>query len=358
MSLKGYYKKYPELMSYVQKDVTRTNQILGVGSFGSVEELVIAGKQRVAGKIFHMALLDPLAAGFDRILNRFLLECQMLSKLNHPNIVQFIGMCFLKHYSHPVLLMELMYVSLDMHIERNYQQFPLGTKLSIFYDVSKGLSYLHGQNPPIIHRDLTCRNVLLNKDASVAKIADLGNAHVVDLEKASRVLSRTPGTLVYMPPEAIACNPIYGPPIDIFSFGHLALYTMIETFPGDLLPVKNYDEEGIHVTAYSEVERRKVYIEMLDKNFGQFNAQIVNEIKSCLHDLPQKRYDKNKLNYVAIANVSIYYRPSADELMHVMHVLLEKHQEGMYENPGVCYEVAASTTYIFENEDVNKLVVS
>ena len=355
MSLTGYYKKYPELMSYVQKDVTRTNQILGVGSFGIVEELVIAGKQRVAGKIFHMALLDPTTAGVDRILNRFLLECQMLSKLNHPNIVQFIGMCFLKDYSHPVLLMELMHISLDMHIERNYHQFPLGTKLSIFYDVSKGLSYLHGQNPPIIHRDLTSRNVLLNKGASVAKIADLGNAHVVDLEKASRVLSQTPGTLVYMPPEAITCNPIYGPPIDIFSFGHLALYTMIETFPGDLLPVKNYDEEGIQVTACSEVERRKVYIEMLDKNyFGQFNSQIINEIKRCLHDLPQKRYGKNKLNCVAIANVLLYYRPTADEIMHVMHVLLKKHQGENYEEVEENYEEVE----VFENEDVNKLVVS
>ena len=41
----------------------------------------------------------------------------------------------------------------------------------------------------------------------------------------ARTLSRLPGTLTYMPPEALSATACYGPSLDIFSFGHLALFT-------------------------------------------------------------------------------------------------------------------------------------
>ena len=46
-------------------------------------------------------------------------------------------------------------------------------------DVSKGLVYLHNRSSPIIHRDLSATNILLNS-AMVAKISDLGNSRIID----------------------------------------------------------------------------------------------------------------------------------------------------------------------------------
>ena len=79
------------------------------------------------------------------------------------------------------------------------------------------------RTPAIIHRDLTARNVLLNS-AMVAKIADMGNSRLVDMQPGQTMTRGVPGTPVYMPPEAFEVPPKYGPKLDMFSFGHLALF--------------------------------------------------------------------------------------------------------------------------------------
>ena len=96
-------------------------------------------------------------------------------------------------------------------------------------DVSRGLLYLHKHTPQIIHRDLTAKNVLLTSSL-VAKITDFGNSRIVNLQpgQLARTLSRLPGTLVYMPPEALEASSRYGPILDIFSFGHLALFVGLQ----------------------------------------------------------------------------------------------------------------------------------
>ena len=98
-------------------------------------------------------------------------------------------------------------------------------KLSVLHDVTKGLVFLHALNPVIVHRDLTARNVLLDA-AMKAKIADLGNSRITNLcpgKLAGTMTKGIPGTLVYMPPEGSTEH--YGPPLDMFPFGHLCLFT-------------------------------------------------------------------------------------------------------------------------------------
>ena len=149
-----------------------------------------------------------------------------MSDLRHPNITQFMGVCFLPNCQLPVLLMERLDSSLDDLLEA-IPSIPLALKRSILEDVSRGLLYLHKHTPQIIHRDLTAKNVLLTSSL-VAKITDFGNARIVNLQpgQLARTLSRLPGTLAYMPPEALAANSRYGPSLDVFSFGHLALFTI------------------------------------------------------------------------------------------------------------------------------------
>ena len=97
----------------------------------------------------------------------------------------------------------------------------------------RGLLYLHARNPHIVHRDLSARNVLLTSSL-VAKISDLGNARIVNLQpgQLARTLTRVPGAHVYMPPESLYEGSQYGPQLDIFSFGHLALFTLTQVRRG------------------------------------------------------------------------------------------------------------------------------
>ena len=179
-----------------------------------------------AGKKIHEILFRD--TGANAIAARYMRECQLMSDLRHPNITQFLGLCFLPNCQLPVLVMERLDGSLDDLLE-TVPNIPLTLKRSVLEDVARGLLYLHKHNPQIIHRDLTSKNVLLTSSL-VAKITDLGNSRIVNIQpgQLAQTLSRNPGTLVYMPPEALGDVARYGPSLDIFSFGHLGIFVGLQ----------------------------------------------------------------------------------------------------------------------------------
>ncbi len=181
-----------------------------------------------AAKKLHDVLLEAGNDGVDNIVHKYEQECQLMSSLRHPNITQFLGLCFLPDTRLPLLVMEKLETSLDDLLE-HMPSLPFSLKCSILEDVASGLVYLHKKEPPVIHRDLTATNVLLTS-SPVAKITDMGNSRIIDLRpgQLARTLSKLPGTLVYMPPEALDETHRYGPSLDIFSFGHLILYSLTQ----------------------------------------------------------------------------------------------------------------------------------
>lgn len=182
-----------------------------------------------AGKKLHETLINVENEGVAKIAQKYQQECQLMSSLRHPNITMFLGICFLPSCRLPILVMERLETSLDDLLE-HLPNIPLSLKRSILEDVASGLLYLHTRQPqPVIHRDLTSRNVLVTS-LLTAKITDMGNSSIIDLRpgQVAKTLSKLPGTLVYMPPEALSDTHRYGPSLDVFSFGHLALYCVIQ----------------------------------------------------------------------------------------------------------------------------------
>ena len=283
----------PQLRPFILPSAMPTGRKLGQGSYGYVEELEV-NSLICAGKRMYETLIDPGNEGADHMIQKYYEECHLLSDLRHPNIVQFLGICFLEAQpgsplNLPVLVMEQLQESLDDLLEK-IPDIRLATKYSILQDVARGLLYLHSRSPAIIHRDLTARNVLLNS-AMVAKIADMGNSRIVDIQpgQLARTMTRgVPGTIVYMPPEAFEVPPKYGPMLDMFSFGHLTLFTAIEEFPGDLLPPNYPDPRSGLLTPRNEVERRSRYMKTLRESFGD-SHQLVQLISKCLEFSPARR---------------------------------------------------------------------
>ena len=179
-----------------------------------------------AGKRLHEALIDVENEGVAEVVDKYLQECQLMSSLRHPNITQFLGLCFLPDTQLPLLVMERLETSLDELLE-HMPNLPLSLKRCVLEDVASGLLYLHKRASPVIHRDLTAKNVLLTSSL-VAKITDMGNSRIIDIGRIAQTLTKAPGTSVYMPPEALDDRHRYGPSLDIFSFGHLALFTLTQ----------------------------------------------------------------------------------------------------------------------------------
>lgn len=246
-------EKAPELQEYVLHDITPGEHV-GEGAYGNVTKLDYKGTL-CAGKTLHLILLH---AEEGNLREKFVHECRLLKDLRHPHIVQFLGICFLPGSDLPVLVMEFLPYNLhDMLLE--HHRIHMSVKLSILRDVSRGLCYLHSQTPPIVHRDLSARNVLLNS-ALTAKIADFGVARIIDPHHLSRTLTSIPGAGVYMPPEAQSQDDLmYSSKLDVFSFGVLVLFVVTQVFPKDPLPA-TYTDQSDELRPRNELQRRQAYV--------------------------------------------------------------------------------------------------
>ena len=301
-----FLRDNPELQPFLLSNVRLTGTTIGAGAYGSVEEVAVPGAICAAKKIhdFFLNAAQVPRAAIDKATTQFVRECQLMSTLRHPNIVQFLGVCFLSGSRLPALVMERLLTSLHDLLDPETDPppppdapkpfFPLSLKCSILHDVASGLTYLHERSPPIIHRDLSARNVLLNS-GMVAKIADLGVARIVPRTRAAATMTKAPGAGVYMPPEALEDKPQseeeeeskakYGGSIDIFSFGVVAIFTLCQTFPSSLLPTA-YRERG-RLLARTELERRERYMRMICRQLREKHP-LLQMIEGCL-DFPEDR---------------------------------------------------------------------
>ena len=287
----GWHVNFQKLEPYLLKGVRRTTECknLGKGSFGVVYELYFQGTL-CAAKELHSFLLDPKTPGVNKVISRFVEECQIMESIRHPNIVHFIGLYMPSDSSYPILVMEKVAMSLEDLLDKTKkmkEDLPLSLNVSILSDTAKGLVYLHNHKPKIIHRDLTARNILLTL-AMQAKITDLGNALIIDSDRVAMTMTQTPGTAVYMPPEAVHAKARYDSTIDMFSYGHLTLYTVIQEFPCDLLPATYTPENKRQLCARSEIERREKYISILYQKMGKRHL-LTNIIEKCLDNLTDER---------------------------------------------------------------------
>ena len=128
----------------------------------------------------------------------------------------------------------------------------------------------------------------------VAKLADLGVARIVDIQPArlAATMTQTPGTAVYMPPEALEPKPRYDVTIDVFSFGSLALYTLTQIFPE--LKAPTYIDSDGNFVGRTEVERRIDHIQQIQQQLGHQHP-IVQMIERCLHNNPRHRPTVNHI---------------------------------------------------------------
>ena len=201
-----------------REEIEMTGPELGRGGWATVSVATFRGLQ-VAAKTIHRQIISP------HNIQLFRREMNMAARLRHPNLVQFIGAT---SEGNMVILTELMPTSLRAQVQLDSYLQPRFVK-SISLDVAKALNYLHQMQPdPIIHRDISSANVLLEPLLGGqwrAKLSDYGTVNLVrQLETVN------PGSPVYAAPEANDPR-LQSPKMDIYSFGALILEMLTGRLP-------------------------------------------------------------------------------------------------------------------------------
>ncbi|MBA0603938.1 hypothetical protein Gorai_025080, partial [Gossypium raimondii] len=164
--------------------------ILGSGSFGTVYKGILFDETEVAIKVFNLQI-EGAFRSFD-------VECEVMSKIIHRNLVKVITCCSTTDFK--ALVLELMpNGNLEKWLYSNNHFLDILQRINIMIDVASALEYLHsGYSTPLIHCDLKPSNVLLDKDM-IAHVGDFGIAKLLG-EGDSMKQTMTLATIGYMAP--------------------------------------------------------------------------------------------------------------------------------------------------------------
>ena len=278
--------------------VRETGVELGRGSYAAVYTVEYKGLT-CAAKNFHPTLYQQEYA-----IGRFREECAILSRLKHPNIVQFLGVYDKQGFILPALVMECLPMTLDWCIEQ-YGVLPNEIGYSILNDIAYALSYLHQHDPPIIHRDLTATNILLTCGGMTAKISDLGMAKHLFPTSLNQKMTETLGNANYMPPETKVPNPRYNTKVDVFSYGVLMIHLFTAQWPVRTTHKVDPRDSNKAIPNETEVD---CYREKLDAIGG--DHPLMSLVLACLRDSPAHRPKAVEI-LTQVSRVAAQFPPSS-----------------------------------------------
>ena len=213
------------------------------------------------------------------VFDNFKKECSLLEKAEHDHVIQSYGAYYDQESHEPLLVMERMHENLLEYLSKNQGKLSISRQLQVCLEIVKGVHFLHSLVPPVIHRDLNDKNVMLTKEGLV-KVGDLGQSRLKDV-KRDHFSTGQPGAVPFMPPEALQESARYNEKIDTFSVGVLMLEVATQQSPQVSLT-------GIGTV--SELKRREKDLSNLVEGHP-LNPLILN----CLKDIPKERPDMGTL---------------------------------------------------------------
>lgn len=159
---------------------------LGKGGQGTAYLAASANGSKVVLKEYILPIYVDLKAR-KQALERFQNEAMMLGRLDHPGIVRLLDSFVDDHRAYLVLEF-IDGVTLKTLVEN---QGPLESKQAAQFAVMMCdvLAYLHGQSPPVVHRDFTPDNLILSKNGTI-KLIDFMIAQQVEETSTATIIGK------------------------------------------------------------------------------------------------------------------------------------------------------------------------
>ncbi|KAH8962719.1 hypothetical protein BDL97_05G115300 [Sphagnum fallax] len=268
---------------------------LGKGAFGKVYEC------RSEGIKIAVKVLKWNGSHNEGAKKSFTSEVRTLGLTQHINLVRLLGYC-IEGLRHMLVYEYMSNKSLDQRLSHD-KHLNWNKRTSIIIGVAQGLAYLHHKcNPSIVHIDIKLGNILLDKDYTpkladfgLAKILNVTNESLIQIENIALASTSTPGSFGYTAPEIRqeSKQRHVSPKCDVYSFGVLLIELVKGSrFTLDKIEFRNFIQRAqkIHV----EKDGFQQLFNVIRKNsivgFNNNEAKLILQISlECIQEDPKKR---------------------------------------------------------------------
>ncbi|KAI3460103.1 hypothetical protein Pfo_016766 [Paulownia fortunei] len=269
-----------------------SRHVIGVGGCGTVYRAELSDGQVVAVKKLHAS-----EGGHGNDLKAFTSEVVTLTEIRHRNIIRLYGFC--SHVQHSFLVYEFLEggsLASILENDEKAKEFEWNKRVRLVKGVADGLSYMHHDvSPPIVHRDISSKNILLDSDQE-AHISDFGTARL--LRPDSSNWTSFAGTFGYAAPE-LAFTMQANEKSDVYSFGVVALEVIMGKHPGEFVSyINSHSTPSSPFTPSTSTPNVSVLLkDLLDQRLSlPATNKVAQEVVfiaklalECVHQSPQSR---------------------------------------------------------------------
>jgi serine/threonine protein kinase len=162
-AMKTRHVQHPHLLTIIDPQEIFLQRIIGEGTFGRVwsarwRSASVAVKEFV----FAQAAVAGKSSMQQEIVEEIIGEAGMMAILRHPNVLQLFG-CSLTAQAIWIVSELCSLGSLRQLLDDNEKSLPVNLRVHLALQVAEGMTYLHNQDPPIIHRDLKSHNIFVHE---------------------------------------------------------------------------------------------------------------------------------------------------------------------------------------------------
>ncbi|KAF9688512.1 hypothetical protein SADUNF_Sadunf02G0204700 [Salix dunnii] len=257
---------------------------IGRGGFGIVYKAILSTGKVVAIKKLNMSDSSVPATNRQSFEN----EIKMLTEVRHRNIIKLYGFCSSRDSLY------LVYENIErgslgkvLYGTEGEVELGWGRRVNTVRGVAHAIAYLHHDcSPPIVHRDISLNNILLDTDFE-PRLADFGIARLLNTDSSN--WTAVAGSYGYMAPE-LAQTMRVTDKCDVYSFGVVALEVMMGRHPGDLLSSLSSIKPSL--SNDPEFFLKDVLDPRLEAPTGQAAAEVVLVVRvalACTQTKPEAR---------------------------------------------------------------------
>ena len=214
----------------------RIRERIGQGGMGNIylaEDLRLEGRQCALKEVEHDRTVSINLLKEAR--QQFMHEATVLARLDHPNLPKVSD--FFSIDPRDYLVMD--YIpgkdlrTMMLDAKQNNTFLSEESVLSWANQLADALSYLHGQTPPLVHRDVKPSNLKINPNG-LLKLVDFGLVKALVPDEMTITVIQGRGTALYTPLEQYGGDGVHTDiRSDLYAFGCTLYHLLTNTPPED-----------------------------------------------------------------------------------------------------------------------------